>query len=135
MPSRAASFPKVNLERPDCRSAPTKPRTKPTESEIKPRICDEPSSDETVEKATNIRATYSAEPTWIAQSAIVGAVKAKIKVAMVPATNEPIAAVASAGPARPLRAILLPSSAVITEPLSPGVFNKIEVVEPPYIAP
>ena len=66
---------------------------------------------------------------------MVGAVKAKIKVAMVPATNEPIAAVAKAGPARPFRAILLPSSAVITDPLSPGVFSKIEVVDPPYMAP
>ena len=52
-----------------------------------------------------------------------------------PATNEPIAAVARAAPARPFRAILLPSNAVITEPLSPGVLSKIEVVEPPYIAP
>ena len=54
---------------------------------------------------------------------------------MVPATKLPIAAVASAGPARPLRAILAPSSAVMIEPLSPGVFSRIEVVEPPYIAP
>ena len=40
-----------------------------------------------------------------------------------------------AAPARPLFAILLPSSAVTIEPASPGVFNRIEVVEPPYIAP
>ncbi len=56
-------------------------------------------------------------------------------VPMVPATNEPIAAVASAAPARPERAILLPSSAVTMEALSPGVLSRIEVVEPPYIAP
>ena len=54
---------------------------------------------------------------------------------MVPATKEPIAAVARAAPARPAFAILLPSRAVITEPLSPGVFKRIEVVDPPYIAP
>jgi hypothetical protein len=30
---------------------------------------------------------------------------------------------------------LLPSSAVATEALSPGVFSRIEVVEPPYIPP
>ena len=71
----------------------------------------------------------------IAKSAMVGAVKARIKVAIVPATNEPMAAVARAGPARPLRAILLPSRAVITEPDSPGVLSKIDVVDPPYIAP
>ena len=54
---------------------------------------------------------------------------------MVPATKEPIAAVARAAPARPAFAILLPSRAVITDPLSPGVFKRIEVVDPPYIAP
>ena len=46
-----------------------------------------------------------------------------------------MAAVASAGPARPLRAIFAPSSAVMIEPDSPGVFSRMEVVEPPYIAP
>ena len=56
-------------------------------------------------------------------------------VPMVPATNEPMADVASAAPARPLRAILLPSSAVTIVALSPGVLSRIDVVEPPYIAP
>ena len=49
-----------------------------------------------------------------------GARKARPIVAMVPATNEPIAEVASAGPPRPALAILLPSSAVAMEALSPG---------------
>ena len=46
-----------------------------------------------------------------------------------------IAAVASAGPPRPARAILFPSIAVTIEADSPGVFSKIDVVDPPYIAP
>ena len=46
-----------------------------------------------------------------------------------------LAAVAKAGPARPRLAILLPSNEVTIVADSPGVFNKIEVVEPPYIAP
>ena len=54
---------------------------------------------------------------------------------MVPAMNEPMAAVASAWAALPFLAILLPSMAVITEADSPGVFSRIEVVEPPYIPP
>ena len=70
-----------------------------------------------------------------AKSASAGAAKAKIRVAIVPATKEPIAAVARAAPARPARAILLPSRAVITDPDSPGVLRRIEVVDPPYIAP
>jgi len=40
-----------------------------------------------------------------------------------------------AAPARPLRAMRLPSSEVMIEPLSPGVLSRIEVVEPPYMAP
>ena len=36
---------------------------------------------------------------------------------------------------RPCRAIKLPSMAVMMEPLSPGVFSRIEVVELPYMAP
>ena len=56
-------------------------------------------------------------------------------VPIVPATNEPMADVASAAPARPLRAILLPSRAVTIVALSPGVLSRIDVVEPPYIAP
>ncbi len=52
----------------------------------------------------------------------------------VPATKEPMAAVDSAAPARPERAILLPSSAVTIVALSPGVLSRIEVVETPYIA-
>ncbi|MNW20528.1 hypothetical protein D3C71_2209640 [compost metagenome] len=56
-------------------------------------------------------------------------------VAIVPATKEPMAAVASAAPARPLLAILLPSMAVTMLAVSPGVFSKMDVVEPPYMAP
>ena len=56
-------------------------------------------------------------------------------VPIVPAMNDPIAAVARACAARPFFAILLPSMAVITDADSPGVLSRIEVVEPPYIPP
>ena len=56
-------------------------------------------------------------------------------IATVPAKKEPMAAVAKAAPARPLLAILLPSIAVTIEPDSPGVFSRMDVVEPPYMAP
>ena len=64
-----------------------------------------------------------------------GANSTSSRVPIVPATNDPIAAVASACAARPALAILLPSIAVITEEDSPGVFSRIEVVEPPYMPP
>ena len=54
---------------------------------------------------------------------------------MVPAMKDPMAAVASAWAARPALAILWPSIAVTTEEDSPGVFSRIEVVEPPYMPP
>jgi hypothetical protein len=56
-------------------------------------------------------------------------------VEMVPATNDPIAAVASAAFARPRRAIWYPSIEVATDADSPGVFSRMDVVDPPYIAP
>ena len=49
-----------------------------------------------------------------------GATKVRPMVAIVPATNEPIAAVASACAPRPFLAITLPSIAVTIEPDSPG---------------
>ena len=80
-------------------------------------------------------AKYSAGPNLSAISTTIGASTVSSSVAMVPATNEPIAAVASAGPARPRFAILLPSRAVAIEADSPGVLSRMVVVEPPYIAP
>jgi hypothetical protein len=56
-------------------------------------------------------------------------------VASVPATNDPTAAVVSAAAPRPCRAIWWPSIAVAMAPVSPGVFSRMLVVDPPYIAP
>ena len=78
---------------------------------------------------------YSAGPNFRAISTINGAITVSSNVAIVPATNEPIAAVANAGPARPRLAIKLPSIAVTMVADSPGVLSRIEVVEPPNIAP
>ena len=89
----------------------------------------------TVPNASTINAKYSADPNARAMRTITGAVRLRATVASVPATNEPIAAVASAAPARPLRAIWCPSIAVTMVALSPGVLSRIEVVDPPYIAP
>ena len=94
-----------------------------------------PSTALTVVKASTISMKYSGGPSLTANSATTGANSVTSTVAMVPATKEPIAAVASAAPARPLLAILLPSMAVTMLAVSPGVFSRMEVVEPPYIAP
>ena len=86
-------------------------------------------------KAKIISAKYSAGPNLSATSTTTGASSVTRIVAIVPATKEPMAQVASAGPARPFFAIKLPSSAVAMDADSPGVLSKIVVVEPPYMAP
>ena len=54
---------------------------------------------------------------------------------MVPAKNEAMAAIASAGPARPCRAIWWPSMQVTIEDVSPGTLTRMAAVELPYCAP
>ena len=78
---------------------------------------------------------YSGGPKRSANAASVGASSISPTTPTVPATKDPIAAMASAGPARPFSVIAYPSTQVITEAASPGMRIRIEVVEPPYIAP
>ena len=86
-------------------------------------------------RPSTISEKYSAGPNSSA-SAVSGAPSAATStVATQPAKNEPMAAIASAGPARPCRAIWWPSSVVTTDDDSPGMLTRIAVVEPPYCAP
>ena len=80
-------------------------------------------------------AKYSGAPRLTANFTTCGMTSASSRVPMVPAMNDPMAAVASACEARPAFAILLPSIAVTTDEDSPGVLSRIEVVEPPYMPP
>src|SRR5512139_3543210 len=82
-----------------------------------------------------IREKYSGGPNLRAKLASVDARRISRKMVMVPAMNEPKAEIPSAGPALPLRAIWYPARQVITEAASPGMLTRMEVVEPPYIAP
>ena len=116
-------------------SMPTKPIARPSASDTMPRNIEAPSTDDTVTNANTINEKNSAGPNLRARSATSGANSVSKITPIVPAINEPIAAVASAGPARPFLAIVLPSRAVMIDELSPGVFIKIDVVEPPYAAP
>src|SRR3546814_18866965 len=75
---------------------------------------------------------YSAGPNLKATSARGGAKPANKIVAKQPAKNEPMAAMARAAPARPLRAIWCPSRPVTTADVSPGQATRMAVVEPPY---
>src|SRR5207245_5352265 len=86
-------------------------------------------------RPSTISEKYSAGPNFSATSASGGANSAMITVDTQPAKNEPIAAMPSAGPARPWRAIWYPSRQVTTEDDSPGMLTRIAVVDPPYWAP
>ena len=102
---------------------------------MNPRSFEEPSTLVTSTSDSSMIAKYDGAPILTAWSAIEGAKNATSRVPMVPAMNDPIAAVARACAARPFLAILLPSMAVITDADSPGVLSRIEVVEPPYMPP
>ena len=113
-------MPKVKRGWPVCRSMPMSPRKMPKTRLVSPRTAELPSTAETVTKASTISEKYSAGPNLSAKSTTTGARKVSPTSRCVPATKEPIAAVASAAPARPRRAIWLPSSAVTMVALSPG---------------
>ena len=104
-------------------------------SPMKPRSLDSPSTLVTRTTESSMIAKYDGAPILTAWSASAGVKNATSRVPMVPAMNDPIAAVASAWAPRPRLAILLPSMAVITDDDSPGVFSRMDVVDPPYMPP
>jgi hypothetical protein len=110
-------------------------RRKPSRPEMTALIFDRPASKITRLRPSNIRLAYSGGPKTIASSATSGAVNVRRIKPTVPAMNEPIAAMPRAGPALPCRAIWYPSIAVTTDASSPGMFSRIDVVDPPYFAP
>ena len=135
MPSSSSGTPNAKRACPVWLSIPTSPKKSPRNRLARPLRVELPSTAATVTNAKIISAKYSAGPKAIAISTTIGASSVSRMVAMVPATNDPIAEVASAGPARPRLAIWFPSSAVAREADSPGVLSRMVEVEPPYIAP
>ena len=90
---------------PELTSVPTRPSSKP--NMIMPSACSSEPCASTIEatRPSTISEKYSAGPNFNATSASGGAKSAMSSVQTVPAKNEPIAAVASALPAFPWRAI------------------------------
>src|SRR4051812_37684988 len=102
---------------------------------MKPRSFELPRTVVTARRARSMSAKYDGAPSTTTHSATVGARAPSRPVPIGPATNDPIGAVASACAGRPRLAILLPSSAVMTDDDSPGVLSRIDVGEPPYMPP
>jgi len=86
-------------------------------------------------KATKKTANISGGPNFIAKFAKRGARSMRPIILKVPPIQDPHAEIKRAAPPRPLRVIWYPSIHVTIEADSPGMFIKIEVVEPPYMAP
>ena len=78
---------------------------------------------------------YSVGPNFRAWSASRGPKKVNPRTPSVPAMKEPMAATPRAGPPLPCWASGYPSRQVGTEATSPGILRRMEVVEPPYMAP
>ena len=102
---------------------------------MKPRIFELPRTAETATSASSRIAKYDGAPSCTTAEETLGANSTRSAVAMVPATKDPMAAVARAWAARPRFAIWLPSIAVTTDEDSPGVLSRIDVVDPPYMPP
>ena len=135
MPSVSSGMPKANRATPELTSVPTMPSSRPT-TIIAIAFSSEPCASTTAPiRPSTISEKYSAGPNLSASSDSGIATDATRIVATVPAKNEPRAAIVSAAPACPLRAIWWPSRQVTTDDDSPGMLMRIAVVEPPYCAP
>ena len=134
-PSESGAKPKVMRSWPVSRSVPTVESRMPTRTMATALMIDPCASTMAKTRPISIREKYSAGPK-ISASLVRGTPSAAIStVATQPAKKEPIAAMPSAVPARPWRAIWWPSSTVTTEVASPVMLTRMAVVEPPYCAP
>ena len=104
MPSISHSWPNMNRVLPTCGSTPMVAIIRPTSPIISPFTSPPPTSDSAV-SPTSTSEKYSGGPKYSAAAASGGASSISPSVPTVPAKNEPIAAMPSAAPARPLRAI------------------------------
>src|SRR5207247_9201199 len=124
IPSESSDTPKLNRATPELTSVPTRPSSRPRIT-IAIALMSEPcASTVAAIRPSTISEKYSAGPNFSATSASGGANSAMITVDTQPAKNEPIAAMPSAGPARPWRAIWYPSRQVTTEDESPGTLTR-----------
>jgi hypothetical protein len=135
MPSASWGMPNVRRACPVSGSSPTSPIVRPIASDAKPRTRELPSTDVTATNANTMIAKKSGAPMSTATDATSGASSTSPSAPARPPMKCPIAAVARAWAPRPERAIGLPSIAAITDALSPGVLSRIDVVDPPNMAP
>ncbi len=105
MPLARSSLPSVKRVMPVDGSMPTVPSMMPTRTIRAARRIDVPVTPVRISSPSTAIAKYSGGPNASAQSATVGANSVSPTRPSVPATNEPMAATASAAPARPFFAM------------------------------
>ena len=105
MPSESSVMPKLKRCTPVLTSVPTMPSSRPIATMASDFTMSPCASTAAATRPISISEKYSGEPNLSAISASGGPNSAISSVPTVPAKNEPIAAIASAGPARPCRAI------------------------------
>ena len=132
MPSKNSGTPKVYRAVPVSTSVPARPKRRPTKI-IAIALISEPRANTTAEsRPSTINEKYSTDVNFWENAARIGANPVMTKVPTQPAKKEPSAETASAGPARPCRAIWWPSRQVTIDDTSPGMLTRMDVVEPPY---
>ena len=105
MPSVSSGMPNEKRATPEFTSVPTMPIKRPSKI-MQMALTSEPDANTTAPtRPRHISEKYSAGPNWKATSASGGAKAAISSVPTQPAKNDPMAAMASACPARPFRAI------------------------------
>ena len=135
IPSTKWRLPKVKRGCAVRPSSPTVPRISPTTIIMKVLSVDPALTKLMTMSASTMRLKVAEGPTLSMSSARGGANSIRPSTLTVPPNQLPSAAMTRAGPARPFFAISWPSMQVITEAASPGMRTRIEVVDPPYIAP
>jgi hypothetical protein len=104
-PSSSSATPKEKRGSPEVTSVPTIPSIRPTTTIARDFTRSPCASTAENTSPISMREKYSAAPNSSAHLPTSGPKKATRRVEMIPAVNEAIAAAASAGPARPWRAI------------------------------
>ena len=135
IPSKRCKLPPVNRVMPVELSTPIMARPSPKQTDIAAFAWFCEPIPPRVQKASRYNAKYSAGPKRNAIPAKTGANSINPMVAKKAPTKDANPDKTKASPARPCFAIGYPSKVVIIAGSSPGIFNNIDDILPPYIAP
>ena len=134
-PSVRLTAPNVKRSLPLTWSMPMQAQITPSAMTMNPFAAEPCTMNTVATKPSAITAKFSGGPNFSAADVRSGENKVRPTTLSVPAMNDPMAAMPRAAPARPCRAISCPSRQVTTDAASPGMLTRIDVVDPPYMAP